>query len=903
MHWDRDKSLEVLQNEFFHGTGQYQALRLMLEAEAIAVCERVFRAVGSPYWFTDHGPDHSDCVFSNALRIARHCGEFVGRLNAAEAQTLAYCCYLHDLAMASVPSWFGSLDTLRTGEVIAEVRLRHTEAISEVLNDCREHLQQFTEWQPLYAGQLPQICAAHGTDSHRTICEELSKEGGSEFRGDLLAQILLLADELDLAHHRCVMDHPQFEHFPVSAKAHHFRHYYVVDVELHLPRIRIKFAFPRELGREGRNAFITWTCGKVRDMLTLIRENLPANYRDAFDFDLQPQEVEVGADRSLCPEEVLRFVIHQSRKYQIPEQLRSRPNQFHPERENPFRHGPFYPHLDNLMDEFFREGTTGSLRQIFDEAYVWIDDNERCAGELLRQWRGFCMRLREGKHGPHHEPFVLTGVAGVGKSALVEQLRLKGELKTKLDPMIDRRIVVYVDCRPMLGFDQVARGMLGGLVQECGRSKSITSKLKELGFDLRSGVLAAFAEDVACDMLTSILAALHGDTTTGALARTYPVCFILDNLDLARGMEIKEQAYRFARAQQGNSGYPFFIIPLRPANKHLIETRRNESDFAAIPENRVRCPLLGEVIARRLEAAFGKGRDTFWKTRPDFEVVLASKTFKPEDLRCSLESAMKTLCNGRVAFIPFLAGSNTRNALTLFRTIMKYAELPELYSLAKGEAREHYLIRCAALEGHPLYFAEMSNLRNLFDPMPTGSYFAKLYALRVLATLQSRGGSEDYVEFGDWADRARQLGMSNTVLRQEVWSMLAGEFALVQALSHDDSQPSGMLRSHDSLASSTEVRLSPAGRYYLDWLIFDFAYLQCVLQDTSMPEEIARELVAPWHPVSEALEAVDGFIQFLERMEHAERSAWIPLPETPAVVPEMRNRFERQRRSLSGSNP
>ena len=75
-----------------------------------------------------------------------------------------------------------------------------------------------------------------------------------------------------------------------------------------------------------------------------------------------------------------------------------------------------------------------------------------------------------------------------------------------------------------------------------------------------------------------------------------------------------------------------------------------------------------------------------------------------------------------------------------------------------------------------------------------------------------------------------------------------------------------------------------------------------VTVDESMPEAEARALVAQWHPLSEAVAAVDRFIRFLETTEHAERSAWIPLLETPAVAPELRKRFERQRQVLLGSS-
>jgi hypothetical protein len=72
--------------------------------------------------------------------------------------------------------------------------------------------------------------------------------------------------------------------------------------------------------------------------------------------------------------------------------------------------------------------------------------------------------------------------------------------------------------------------------------------------------------------------------------------------------------------------------------------------------------------------------------------------------------------HGHAPFISSMAGTNMREALTLFRAIIKAADAEHLLKLSKREAAgEHYLIKCAALERFPYYYGKNSKVRNIFE--------------------------------------------------------------------------------------------------------------------------------------------------------------------------------------------
>ena len=123
---------------------------------------------------------------------------------------------------------------------------------------------------------------------------------------------------------------------------------------------------------------------------------------------------------------------------------------------------------------------------------------------------------------------------------------------------------------------------------------------------------------------------------------------------------------------------------------------------------------------------------------------------------------------------------------------MKTVNVPEFLKLAKGLRREHYLIRCAMLDGYPCYYEHNSRIRNLFAPSFTATrgryYFSKLYTLRTLEHLQRGEEGDNWVRMGDWVNEMRRSRLPVAMLDDEICAsctiLLCDEFSAEGVFQH-----------------------------------------------------------------------------------------------------------------------
>src|SRR5207247_1512336 len=121
---------------------------------------------------------------------------------------------------------------------------------------------------PQYLLPIALVAQAHGTAFYEETIGELRSlsvsPGNTPLRGDLLASLLLIGDELDLHEERAAFP-PEFSHSPISS-LHHHMHHYVTRVEV-VPgatpkyrRIRLTLQYP--LNSEDYQAEIRHWLGK-----------------------------------------------------------------------------------------------------------------------------------------------------------------------------------------------------------------------------------------------------------------------------------------------------------------------------------------------------------------------------------------------------------------------------------------------------------------------------------------------------------------------------------------------------------------------------------------------------------------------------------------------------------------
>jgi len=201
MRPNRDDLWTPLERRYF---GSVPAYGQILREAVLDLCLRSFSTVGPPYWFTNHGPVHSDYVFKYALQFASAASDRIRHFSAEEAALLCSACYLHDLAMTYMPSKYELGSRGWNKEIVDAVRHGHVTSGNKSLAENRSALSKLYDAFPEFEPLLPLVCRADGTKAHLNAIAEISS-AAANFDiplADLLGTILLISDELDLGEHR-----------------------------------------------------------------------------------------------------------------------------------------------------------------------------------------------------------------------------------------------------------------------------------------------------------------------------------------------------------------------------------------------------------------------------------------------------------------------------------------------------------------------------------------------------------------------------------------------------------------------------------------------------------------------------------------------------------------------------
>ena len=239
-------------------------------------------------WFPDHTITHSD-------RIVRHLGDILcdlqgisQRLNSHQLYVLLASSYLHDIGMQDFRIEGKTADLL-TDKDYEEVRRRHPERSSELILSQTMALddKQFSidlDNEPEYVLPIALVSKAHGSAYFESTVRELRSgaysPGNQELRGDLLAALLLIADELDL-HETRARFLPGIDMSPLAALHNHI-HHYITQVKVTAGavstqrRVHINFQYP--VDSEAYQDDIRWwvvnkLCGQMRRTQSVVRSS------------------------------------------------------------------------------------------------------------------------------------------------------------------------------------------------------------------------------------------------------------------------------------------------------------------------------------------------------------------------------------------------------------------------------------------------------------------------------------------------------------------------------------------------------------------------------------------------------------------------------------------------------
>jgi hypothetical protein len=248
--------------------------------------KRIFDERPNIPWYTDHSGAHSRRVVD---RIFSLLDPLQQRLSAQELFVLLASCYLHDIGM------FYFKITGKTYPYDPSdydlIRQRHSGASASLIMENAAYLDD-----PRQAIELPipqaftdaisLVCRAHSTDYFINSCSKLEivptiSGGYGEFRGPLLAALLLMGDELDLDSERSEALITRFsskwDNFPPDSILHIFGHHYVRKIQiLHeggLCRLEVTFQFPPDSIKYSHD-LIYWVVTKLLRQCRLTYEIL-----------------------------------------------------------------------------------------------------------------------------------------------------------------------------------------------------------------------------------------------------------------------------------------------------------------------------------------------------------------------------------------------------------------------------------------------------------------------------------------------------------------------------------------------------------------------------------------------------------------------------------------------------
>jgi hypothetical protein len=211
--------------------------------------------------FTDHSIIHCDRVAELAEKLLIPLKNDI-RLNDDESTVLYASCYLHDIGMQNEKAGEGGrLATKLKANGREWADIHHLERLDIIRRHHHEIsadmvLESVGSGHPAIGHNLKEqdhpdeiaaICEAHCVDTRSQRYDELTRGGErSTMRLRLLSAILRLADVLDEAHHRALVEQRRTLDLDLESRMHWWRHYFTreVEVEPKKNRITIWFSFP-----------------------------------------------------------------------------------------------------------------------------------------------------------------------------------------------------------------------------------------------------------------------------------------------------------------------------------------------------------------------------------------------------------------------------------------------------------------------------------------------------------------------------------------------------------------------------------------------------------------------------------------------------------------------------------
>lgn len=302
------------------------------------------------------------------------------------------------------------------------------------------------------------------------------------------------------------------------------------------------------------------------------------------------------------------------------------------------------------------------------------------------------------------------------------------------------------------------------------------------------------------------------------------ITIIIDNVD-QHDYKLQEKIF-LASHHLTDKFRTVTIIALREET-FLTSTRTGVFDAYSTPKFHIASPDFLEMIVKRIDFTL-----KLLKNSPN-KLFLSIPSRALSDLLKYFSiikfSLRKINQQSRkiIYFIDSISVGNMREALNMFNnfSVSGNTNIREMFAKANiYQIAYHQFIKSIILGEYRYYIQNRSHIMNVFDfdTSLTDSHFSSLRILKYLLNRANRRSEigRGYVSIQELISTANDVFIKREVIRDSLLRL-----SYYNLIEYDN-------QSRINLDSATYVKLTPAGKYYLSELIYEFVYLDSIFIDT-----------------------------------------------------------------------
>ena len=867
-------------------------------------CIEVFRKCAGefPGQFTSHGPEHAGQVLKFAMIIAKRI-EYP-KIRPDELFLLGIASILHDIGMIA-PLMKEITETIKDEDQRWEKRRKyHGEATAKTLRECKTaELNFIKEVDKELFLYLQKICAAHCTEGFSENIDKIKKlndqyHSKSDLRFDLIAGILLFADELDLNYKRAT-DIERYDELKSNlSKAHWWKHWLVTDVAIRQNIIHISCVDKDTI--EWADEFASWTKAKLERQIKMLKKQLGTKFWD-FAINIDPTQGINEKDKlPLLTSNVIEEA--QQSRLKINGQKLTRI-------VNPKKLIEYAQNKNSSVgpSDFFRKVVTpridilrGQGQHIEPakaaEVYVESEKNMNLLDHVVLEWKNYA----KDRYPSGIKVKLFCGEIGVGKTHFVS--KFLNEISIRETELYNKTIIAraeYTEYDPKNNILTLKQRLAISLFDDLNKRLNILEKIRSIIEKYVTDINKAIPKDAVqiyywnedeidrfievigsiCSKESEIYREL-GDNAPEAL---FLICDNSDHIIL----ELVNELYGWCYNTSGRANCLVWLF-FRPDTRHYLESNYKNSHYSLRPSETIYPPKIEDVINKRLDV-FPK------RFKKDETIIIKNIKYTPEDSQQSLKYLVGLTIDTSDAMLPKLSNKNADSESSNIRAVLEvlisilgsrvltdeeYIWAISTYNIALSEKtvfEKWYKILEAFIVGRRIWYSpNCGAVENLFSPPDVeenGDYFSVIHCLQVIL----KNNENNIYDYGTIIRKIESMGYSRGRI-QVILKHLANRIEITQdsELEELTVRVFPLVKIEDlekPFENKTSLYITPWGEYHLTSLFKQMQYWKHMFYQTTLPKSLVDKLNIQ-HVNGHISDLYDSLMTVIEYLSAIERS-WL----------------------------